>query len=144
MNQVMTDAQMWALIVGFLSPIVIAVVQRPTYGNQVRVLIMVAWSGISGTGTAWLAGEFTGRGITSCVLLVVISAISSYQSIWKPLRVAPVIEAKTSGKRARVTEQVVTEPVVVEGTGGEVSRGTSPRLPRGKDVSGGSTNVRGG
>lgn len=94
--EVVTDAQMWALIVGFLSPLLIAVVQQPKWSNRLRVLVTVAWSVVAGGGTAYFAGEFSGRGVVSAALVVCVTAIATYSNLWKPTRIAPMIEAATS------------------------------------------------
>lgn len=94
--EVVTDAQMWALIVGFLSPLLIAVVQQPRWSNRFRVLVTVVWSAVAGAGTAYFAGEFSGRGVVSAGLVVCVTAIATYSNLWKPSRIAPMIEAKTT------------------------------------------------
>lgn len=94
--EVISDAQMWSLIVGFLSPLVIAVIQQPKWSGPIRVLVAVLWSALAGGMTSWLAGDFGGRSALSCALIVCVTAIATYQQIWRPTRIAPTIEAKTS------------------------------------------------
>ncbi len=104
---VVTDAQMWALVVGFASPLLIAVVQQPTWSGRRRTLVTVAWSLVATIGTTYFAGELSGRGLVSCYLVIVVSAIATDQSLGRPLRVAGWIESKTS--RGDSTVQVVTD-----------------------------------
>ncbi|HTW17098.1 MAG TPA: hypothetical protein VMF51_18350 [Nocardioides sp.] len=115
---VVTDAQMWALIVGFASPLLIAVVQQPTWSGRRRTLVTIVWSIVAGGGTAFFTDEFTGRSLLSCFLVICVAAIATYQSIWRPLKIAPAIEAATS-RRAfvkTVAGEGGTEKVVVERT----------------------------
>ena len=113
--QVVSDAQMWALIVGFVSPLLIAVVQRPGWSGPRRTAVAIGWSFITGGATAYFADDLTGRSLVSCFLVVAVTAIASYQSIWVPTRIAPWIEAKTSRDgEAHVVTAVVEEPQAVE------------------------------
>lgn len=115
--QVVSDAQMWALIVGFVSPLLIAVVQRPSWSGPRRTAVAIGWSFVSGGVTAYFADELTGRSLVSCFLVVAVTAIASYQSIWVPTKIAPWIEAKTSRDgRAHVVTSVVEEPQAVVGS----------------------------
>ena len=110
--EVVTDAQMWALVVGFVSPLLIATIQQPRWSNPVRVGVAAAWSILAGGGTAWFNDEFTGRGILSSALVVLVTAIATYQHLWKPAHITTRIEAATS-PRSRIVEQPVTHQTVV-------------------------------
>jgi small basic protein len=90
--------EMWALIVGFVMPLVIAVVQRSTWTQTVRALVMAVSSLIAGGLTAYFAGQLNGVDVTTSVLIVAIAAIASYVGFWRPTTVAPKIEAATSPK----------------------------------------------
>ena len=112
---VVTDAQMWALIVGFGLPLLVAVIQQPRWSNPIRVAMSVATAIVAGAGTAYFSGEFTGRGIVSCVLVVLVASIATYQNLWKPTKIAPLIEAKTTrGGDVHVVTTVQKSPTAVE------------------------------
>lgn len=112
---VVTDAQMWALIVGFGLPMVVAILQQPQWSNRVRVAVSVVASIVAGAGTAFFTGEFTGRGILSCALVVCVASIATYQNLWKPTKIAPMIEAKTTlGGEAHVVTTVQKSPTAIE------------------------------
>lgn len=112
-NAVVSDAQMWSLIVGFLSPLVIAVIQQPTWRGPIRVAVTAGFSLVAGMVTAALNGDLTGRSTVSCFLIVAVTSIAAYQNLWRPARAAPWIEAKTSRKRAHVESQVAVEQAAV-------------------------------
>lgn len=99
MDDVLTDTAAWALIVGFLSPLVIAAVQQPTWSNRIRALVTFLYSVIVGVITAWLNGTLDGRAVVSAVLLIFVMAISTYRGLWKETGVTGVIEAATSPGR---------------------------------------------
>jgi len=92
----MDNLTMWTLIVGFLLPNVIALVQRPTFGKRTRTAITGVFCAVAGVGTAYLTGDFNGKDIVSSVLIVGVSTITFYKGFWKSAGVAPAIEEKTS------------------------------------------------
>lgn len=103
MDQNMTDAAMWALIVGFLSPLVIAVVQRPEWKDWARALVTFVYCLIAGAVTAYLNGAMEGRSLVSTILLVFVVAIAAYRGLWKDVG-APQIEAATSPRHLLVQQ----------------------------------------
>ena len=103
-----TNLAMWGLVVGFLSPLVISVIQQPSWSQQVRSLVMFAFALVAGFGTAWLGGQLNGTDITTSVLIVMVTAISTYEGLWKKTGLASVIELATSPKPKALTG--VVEP----------------------------------
>lgn len=97
----MTDVQMWALIVGFLSPAAIALVNRPTWSSFARTSVMVATSTAVGLGTSYFAGDFAGHNIVTNALIAATGAIASYKGIFQPTGIAAAIERLTSPQGAR-------------------------------------------
>jgi hypothetical protein len=93
----MSNLAQWSLIVGFLMPTVVAVVQRDHWPNWARSLVMFASSLIAGAGTAVLQNHdaFTAKNWLNATLLVGVAAIASYHGFWKPTGVAPAIERAT-------------------------------------------------
>lgn len=92
----MTNVQMWAIIVGFLTPLVVALIQQPTWIPAVRAVVGFLAAVVFGTGTAYFAGDFNGTSWVTGVLLVLVSAISTYKGFWQPTGIAPRIETATS------------------------------------------------
>jgi len=93
-----TNLAMWSLIVGFVIPPVLAVVQQPTWSQSLRTVVLGVTALIAGFGTAYFAGSLDGKDITTAVLIVLVSAISTYRGFWKTSGVAPAIERATSPK----------------------------------------------
>jgi amino acid permease len=95
----MTDAQLWALIVGFLAaPNVIAIINQPSWSKGARTTVMVSTSIVVGAGTAFFAHQFTGRSVLSSVLVAAVAAITAYKGFYKPTNIAPALERATSPK----------------------------------------------
>jgi hypothetical protein len=92
-----TDLEMWALLVGVALPPLVSIVEQPRWPNWFRAVVGVAASVVAGGVTTWLTAEgaLWDQGMLHAILLVGVAAWASYQSFWKPTKVAPVIEAKT-------------------------------------------------
>lgn len=102
MENMMTDSAMWALIVGFLTPPILSILQQPTWKEPARAFLAFVWAVVAGGVTAYLTGAFNSRSIISSILLVLVMAIGTYKGFWKPTLISPKIETATSpntGKR---------------------------------------------
>jgi FtsH-binding integral membrane protein len=78
----MTDTAMWAVCVGFLSPIVLNFLISAKWSATVKALAAFGFSIILGTITALLTGSYAGLGIPSAILLTMVVSITAYQSFW--------------------------------------------------------------
>jgi hypothetical protein len=93
---VLDNAGLWALAVGFISPPVIALIQQRTWSARVKALVAFGFALAVAAVTAYFNGLFTVADIGRLGLLVFLSAVASYQGLWKPTGVAPAIEKATS------------------------------------------------
>jgi hypothetical protein len=87
---------MWSLIVAFITPPVLAIIQQPTWTQPVRAGVMFVFAIILGLGTAYFTDSFNGEDIVTSVLIVLVAAISAYKGFWQPTGIAPKIETATS------------------------------------------------
>lgn len=87
------------LVVGFLSPIIIATINRPTFDARLKIAVMVAVSVVAGFGTAYFSNSFNAEDIVSSIMVVMVSSITAYTGIFKPSGVAPKLELATSPDR---------------------------------------------
>lgn len=96
----MSDLVMWTLIVGFLLPPLLAIVQQPSWSAPLRSIVMFVACIIAGIGTVYFTddGSFTKERLISSFLLVMVTAISTYKGLWQTTTIAPKIEAATSPK----------------------------------------------
>lgn len=92
----MSDAELWAAALGYLSPPVIAIVQQPRFAGPLKALIMLAWSVLVGLGTAYFNDQFSGQTVTTCMLTAAVAIGVAYHTLWRPSGIAPGIEAGTS------------------------------------------------
>lgn len=92
----MTDAAMWAVIVGFFVPVVINFIVSATWSTSTKTVIAFVVSGVAGAGTAFFTGAYEGLGIPSAILMTFVVAIASYSQFWK--NVAPTMQRNASVK----------------------------------------------
>lgn len=94
----MTDAAMWAVIIGFFVPIVINLIVNAAWSSWVKSVVAFVVSAIAGAGTAFFTGAYEGVGVPSAILLTFVVAISSYSQFWK--QVAPQAQRGYAEKQA--------------------------------------------
>ena len=91
----MSNLQLWSLIVGFFTPPVLAIIQQGGWSSRVRAVVAFGAALVAGAGTAYFQGDLTGRRFVEAALVVLVAAIATYQSFWKPTGVAPAIQKVT-------------------------------------------------
>jgi hypothetical protein len=103
MTGVMSNADMWSLVAGFLSAtFVLPIIQQPHWSELFRSLVTFAYAIVVGLGTAWFTGALdstslgNAKSATTAVLLVFVSAIATYKGFGQPTGIAPAIEHATS------------------------------------------------
>lgn len=103
------NLEMWSLIVGFVSPIVLAIVQQPSWKQPMRAFVTFVWALLAGGGTTYFSGEWTGHSFVASVLVVLVTAISTYVGFWKRTGIAPGIEGATSFPNRPVSASAGTD-----------------------------------
>lgn len=83
-------------LVGFLLPLVVAVIQRQTWSNTFRTIVGVAACAVAAVITAWAESKLNLHNFATSALVIFTLTKTSYLAVWKPSGVAPVIEEKTS------------------------------------------------
>lgn len=96
----MSDLEMWMLVVGFFSPVVISILQQPRWPDGLRAVVAFVFCAIVATVTYWLNGgvfdfENTKQIVTSA-LIVLVTTISTYKGFWKPTGISPAVESSTT------------------------------------------------
>jgi hypothetical protein len=96
----MNNLVMWGLIVGFFMPPLLAIVQQPGWSQPVRSIVMFIASILAGAGTVYFTqdGGFDTENLTTTILVVMVTAISTYKGLWTPTGIAPSVERSTSRK----------------------------------------------
>lgn len=97
----MTETAQWSLIIGTLLPLLIAVLQRPSFKPWMRTAVMAVVCTGGALVNVDLDGSFgSARGVIAQVLLVISAAVLFHEHVWKTLGVTPAIEKATSPSAA--------------------------------------------
>jgi peptidoglycan/LPS O-acetylase OafA/YrhL len=94
--------------VGAVLPLLTAVVQRPAWSARYKQVVAVVAALVAGVAAVAADGgwdQFQHGKLTLATFLGVLAAAqTSYDLIWKPSKIAPVIEALTTRKGTQQTE----------------------------------------
>lgn len=92
----MTDLDMWAGIVGFAVPPLVAAFVQSSWPAWARALFAFAVCMVGGGVTAALTGYLEGVAPARAALVVLFSALTFYRTFWHPSKIAPMIEKRTN------------------------------------------------
>ncbi|MGI5337645.1 hypothetical protein ACQEVS_09740 [Streptomyces sp. CA-181903] len=99
LDSITTGAQ-----VGALLPLLTAIVQRPAWSTEVKKVVAAVLALLAGLVTVAASGgweQFQHGTLTFATLAAVLAASqATYDLLWKPINIAPVIESVTSPKPA--------------------------------------------
>ena len=90
----LTDAALFALVVGFFLPILIDLILQSGWSDRRQSVVAFLVIAVFGTGTAFFSGAFNGVGVVTAVLIVFVMTITAYKGLWK--NVAPQLKARTT------------------------------------------------
>lgn len=91
-----TDLLMYAALVGFFLPPVLAIVIQTGWSDRVKAVVAFVACLVAGAGTAYFEADLDGRTWVSASLIVLTTGLATYRNFWKPTGVAPAIEAATN------------------------------------------------
>ncbi len=94
----MSNLVMWTMIVGFVMPPIISVIQQPSFSQPVRAILTAILSVIGGGLTAYFNDQFNTEDVVGSILVTGVAAITFYRGFWKPTGVSPAIENATARK----------------------------------------------
>lgn len=92
----MTDAQMYAAIIGFFLPLIMSVIIQMGWSKQLQAVLLFTVVVLVSLGTLYFTGQLEGKTLISNVLYTFVTAIAAYHGLWKPSQVAPAIESVTN------------------------------------------------
>lgn len=87
----------WGILIGALLPILIAILNQPQWTDQQKRFIALGVAFVSGTGTVIVSGNFDPGNWVVTIAAVLGASQAAYTVLWKPTKIAPRIEAATSG-----------------------------------------------
>lgn len=88
----MTDVAQWAALVGFILPLVVAIVQQSHWSRTVRTVIGAICVVVAAVVTALVEDKFNMHQWATSLIFIALTAYSSYTHIWVPIGAAPWIQ----------------------------------------------------
>jgi hypothetical protein len=93
----MSNTDMWSLIIGFFLPIVIAFVQQQTWTQTLRAIVGFLACLVAAVGTVLIQLDtWNWHAWVQSALLIIVTAISTYEGFWKKTQLVPRLEVATS------------------------------------------------
>ena len=110
----MSLAELWAMFVGLLLPLVISTITRVEWRSRTKAIVAFCVVLIATAITQVIAGAFipdvkSWRAWASSFLTVFLMTNVSYRALWKPTEVAPKIESSINSGISQETEEPALE-----------------------------------
>lgn len=96
---VLTNAAMWAGIVGFLTPLAAQFITKLSVSRQVQAVLAFLFVLAISVPTAYFADSLTTKDYVKSALIVFTVAMASYEHFWKPLGATPSTTAPDTARR---------------------------------------------
>lgn len=91
-----TNLELWTYVVGVVLPLIVAIVVQSQWGRPMQAIVCVLLCIVAGAVTCYLNDSLNPADVAGSVLRVFVAAITSYYGFWRPLNIAPTIEAHTT------------------------------------------------
>jgi hypothetical protein len=92
----MSDVEMLSVVIGFLSPPVLAVIQQTPWKPPIKAVVTFIWAIVLGALTTYFAGEWSAKNVVTVILVVLATAVATYQAWWKNFAWIRMLERSTS------------------------------------------------
>lgn len=92
----LTTQDMWTILVGFLLPLAVAMVNQSHWSKILRAIVSFAICIVVAIVDVLIQGNWNSHDLTRTLVLIAFVAYTSYQLFWRPSAIAPTIEAATS------------------------------------------------
>lgn len=93
----LADTVSWGVLLGVFTPLLTAIVQRPTWSRPKRTVIAVVISIVLGLLTCLADGTLgQAETVLATVAAVVLASATAYKTLWQPVGVAGTIELATT------------------------------------------------
>jgi hypothetical protein len=99
-TDVLTTADRWSILVAFLLPNAIALVNQTHWSKPLRAVVSFAICVVTAVIDVIIQGNLNGKDVAGTLVLIAFVAYTSYQLFWRPSNIAPAIEAATSTNRS--------------------------------------------
>lgn len=96
-GSVVPSTALWGLIVGVLTPPVVAIVQQPSWSTRTRSYVGVAVAVVFAVLTCLVDGSIgQGQTVLATIAAVLVASQTTYRELWRKIGVTGAIEHATS------------------------------------------------
>lgn len=96
-GSIATTTALWGLIVGVITPPLVAIIQQPGWSTQVRSVVGVAIAVLFAVVTCWVDGSLGhGQTLLATIGAVLVASQTTYRELWSKVGVTQAIERATS------------------------------------------------
>lgn len=95
-----TSTALWGLIVGIITPPLVAIVQQPNWSAQTRTIVGVVFAVGFAAITCAIDGSIGhGQTLLATIGTVLVASQTTYRELWSKIKVTQAIEGATSPKK---------------------------------------------
>jgi hypothetical protein len=92
-----SDVVMWSLVVGFVTPLVTAIIVQSHWSSGAKAILNFVVAGIGACGVQYFEGNLDwNHNLVSTILFVAVTSIAAYHGLLRPTAVAPAVETATN------------------------------------------------
>lgn len=95
----MSEADMWAAVIGFFMPVVVALLNQCRWPAVLKGLCAFVTCAVAAFITIYINGAVNATNWVRTLLFVFMTAIATYRLWWNPSQIAPRIEEATTAAR---------------------------------------------
>jgi hypothetical protein len=96
-GSIVTTTALWGLIVGVITPPIVAVIQQPTWSTQTRSIVGAGIAVVFAVVTCWVDGSLGhGQTLLATIGAVLVASQTTYRELWSKVGVTQAIEGATS------------------------------------------------
>lgn len=93
----MDNVTRWALIIGFLMPLLVAVIEQPKWPDWVRAVVAAILCICAAVVQVYVMGQFNPADLATSILIILVEAIAVYQAFWKKVGINTLEKATSIG-----------------------------------------------
>lgn len=101
-GSIATTTALWGIVVGVITPPLVAIVQQPHWSTQLRTVVGVAIAVGFAAITCWVDGTIGhGQTLIATIGTVLVGAQATYRELWSKVGVTQKIEGATATPKGR-------------------------------------------
>lgn len=96
LTSLLAQPQFWALLVGVVVPLLVSVVNQPSFGPRTKHVAAVVVSALAGLATVGASGQLDTTDLVTTITLVYVASQTAYHQLWKRTGITDAVETATN------------------------------------------------